>query len=145
MQYAGKSSKSELDNVYASVINTMSKANEDSKAEAIVKKIEEDSISITSGNVEVEYRVVNYNLYKQIVVTTTRRIPVPVNLSFIGFPDEIPIEVTSTADVQNGDEFIRNMDIAVDFVAYLDEKYELSDMINKNEIFKSIKEMNGKF
>jgi hypothetical protein len=45
----------------------------------------------------------------------------------IRFPKEIPITVTSTAVVQNGDEFIRNMDIAVDFVEYLDEQLGISD------------------
>ena len=49
----------------------------------------------------------------------------PVDLSFVKFPKEIPITVSSTADVLNGDEFIRNMDLAVELVAYLDEKYNL--------------------
>lgn len=49
----------------------------------------------------------------------------PVDLSFVKFPSEIPITVSSTAVVLNGDEFIRNMDLAVELVAYLDEKYNL--------------------
>lgn len=48
-----------------------------------------------------------------------------MNLEIINFPKEIPITVTSTAVVQNGDEFVRNIDLAADFVGYLEEKYNL--------------------
>ena len=34
--------------------------------------------------------------------------------------------MTSTAVVQNGEEFVRNIDIAADFISYLQEKYDLS-------------------
>lgn len=53
----------------------------------------------------------------------TRTIPMPVDLSFVKFPKEIPITVTSTAVVQNGDEFVRNIDLIADFIGYLEEQY----------------------
>ena len=49
----------------------------------------------------------------------------PIDLSFVMFPKEIPITVSSTAAVLNGDEFVRNMDLAVELMSYLDEKYNL--------------------
>lgn len=85
------------------------------------------------------YGVVNYIVYKEIVVTATRTIPMPVDLSFVNFPTEIPITVTSTAVVQNGDEFVRNMDLAKDFTEYLGEKYGFSD------IFSSLSQLGDRF
>lgn len=59
-----------------------------------------------------------------------RTIPMPVDLSFVGFPSEIPVTVTSTAVVQNGDEFVRNMDLARDLTLFLAEKFNLTDMLD---------------
>ena len=87
----------------------------------------------------MEYGIVNYIIYKEIVVTATRTITMPVDLSFVMFPNEIDITVTSTAVVQNGDEFVRNMDLAADFMVYIAEKYELE------ETFDAVKELCGKF
>ena len=41
--------------------------------------------------------------------------------------------------VENGDEFIRNVDLAADFVEYLDEKYEIS------QVFESVGKVCDKF
>ena len=73
-------------------------------------------------------------VYKEVVVSATREFKVPVNLSFIGFPETIMITATSSAVVQNGDEFVRNIDLAVDFTKYIMEKFHLTnikDSINK--------------
>jgi len=77
---------------------------------------------ISNGELTVECSMVNYVVYKEIVVTATRSIPVPF-LTAIRFPETIDLVVTSKAVVQNGDEFIRNIDIAVDFVGYLKNKF----------------------
>ena len=58
-----------------------------------------------------------------------------MDLSFVGFPKEIPITVTSTAVVQNGDEFIRNVDIVTDFIEYLGDKFDLSKYTDGFEKF----------
>ena len=42
--------------------------------------------------------------------------------------------------VQNGDEFVRNMDIAADFVKYLDQRFGIST----SEAFVRVKEVIGK-
>ena len=79
-----------------------------------------DTGLIASGEgITVECGVRNYIVYKEIYVTATKSIQSPVDLSFVGFPKMLHMTVTSTAVVQNGDEFVRNMDIAVDFAQYL--------------------------
>ena len=108
-------------------------------AEQTVINMEQKGVLKPTGELTVEYGIVNYIIYKEIVVTATRTITMPVDLSFVMFPNEIDITVTSTAVVQNGDEFVRNMDLAADFMVYIAEKYELE------ETFDAVKELCGKF
>lgn len=123
MTYYWRDKNNEPSNVYAALLSTFFKG--DGDAESIVKKLEENSVVSRVGELTVRCEINNFVVYKEIVVTATRTIPIPVNLSIINFPEEIPITVSSTAVVQNGDEFVRNIDIAKDFVQYLDEKYDL--------------------
>lgn len=140
MSYLWAKDKKSLNNVYVSLIKSVVPGDDDAdKAETIVRKVEENGISVKAGTLTVEYGIVNYIVYKEIIVTATRTIPVAVDLSFIGFPKEIPITVTSTAVVQNGDEFVRNMDIAVDLVEHLKENSDIDNM------FKSVGELGNKF
>ena len=110
-------------NVYVALLSAFFKG--DADAETIVKNLEEHSITSRAGKLTVSCGINNFVVYKEIVVTATRTIPVPVNLSAVNFPEEIPITVSSTAVVQNGEEFVRTIDIAKDFVEYLDEQYGL--------------------
>ena len=140
MTYYWESDKRALDNVYVSIIKTIISGKDDAdKAEIIVQKVEQSGISVRTGELTVDFGIVNRLVYKEIIVTATRTMPLPVDLSFIGFPKELPIVVTSTAIVQNGDEFVRNIDIAVDFVKYIVEKYELG------EVFESVHEIGDVF
>lgn len=142
MRYGWLNSRSELDNVYTSLFRSVlnnGRRDEADEARQIVSNVERQGFFKPAGSLDVEFGVVNYVLYKEVVVTATRTIPSPVDLSLIGFPNEIPIRVTSTAVVQNGDEFVRNIDLAVDFVEYLDERYELS------EVFRGVSELCNTF
>jgi len=97
-----------------------------SKGEAIVFELERRGISVRAGEIEVtESRIINRILYKEAVVTATREITMPVNLSFIGFPQTISLTATSVVIVPDGDEFIRNVDMATDFLNYIIERYNL--------------------
>lgn len=136
MEYFWIGSKSRLPNVYVALVGSFFKGDTAQKAETIVTKAENTGLVHRAGELTVDCEIHNYVIYKEIVVTATRTIPMPVDLSFVQFPTEIPITVTSTAVVQNGDEFVRNIDIAADFITYLDEKYNLrfdkiSEYINK--------------
>lgn len=139
MTYYWSADKSELDSVYVTVIKSFLSNYDEDKAEKIVREVEKNSVSSKAGDLEVNSKLVNYIIYKEIIVTATRTIPVPVDLSFVGFPKEIPIIVTSSAVVQDGDEFVRNMDIAVDLAEYADNKYNIS------ETFSGVKEFFVKF
>jgi len=96
-------------------------------ADAIVRKLDDKyMLNLPASDLTVAYGMTNYLVYKEVTVTATRVIPSPIDLSFVGFPAELPITVTSTAVVQNGDEFVRNIDMVTGFVVYLDEKYQIS-------------------
>lgn len=124
-QYKWETDKGNLTNVYMQLLSAVTGGPDPKSAEKIVTKIEGNRILSTKGDLEVSCTIVNYIVYKEVKVTATRTIVPPVDLSFVGFPTQIPISVTSTAIVQNGDEFVRSLDIAADFIDYINEKYNL--------------------
>lgn len=141
MNYKWKTKRNQLDNVYAAAVRSFFSGEASGQAETIVENAGKRGIISPKGTLTVQYGVTNYIVYKEIVVTATQIIPMPVNLSFVGFPTELPVTVTSTAAVQNGDEFVRNVDLADDFIKYIDEQYKIST----NEIFQTVSEVIGKF
>lgn len=141
LEYYWENSRDNLGNVYMALFRSLGGNGRDDadNAEQTVINMEQKGVLKPTGELTVEYGIVNYIIYKEIVVTATRTITMPVDLSFVMFPNEIDITVTSTAVVQNGDEFVRNMDLAADFMVYIAEKYELE------ETFDAVKELCGKF
>lgn len=125
MEYNWHTWRAELPNVYASVLASFFMQDTQDDAETIVKKLDEKSITTREGDLTVNCEIYNRIIYKEITVTATRKIKMPVNLSFVKFPTEIGITVSSTAVVLNGDEFVRNMDLAAEFVTYLEKEYGL--------------------
>lgn len=126
MRFYWENDKRKLTNVYVSLFTGGSDVQR--RGEEIVTRIEERGISSKAGTLSVECYLVNRFVYKEIVVTATREFTPMINLSFIGFPGTIPVTVTSTAVVQNGEEFIRSMDLAVDFVKYISDKFNLGNI-----------------
>lgn len=126
--------------VYVTLFNSAFGASADG-GESIVRYLDtsENIPLIVNGSLSIECELVNYIVYKEVVITATRMIPVPVDFSVIQFPNTIDLTVTSKAVVQNGDEFIRNVDIAVDFVDWAREKFPAMD-----NIFNSINEAGNK-
>jgi hypothetical protein len=124
MSFYWEDNKRNLKNVYVELFSGGGDIQE--KGEAIVIEIEGRSLSSKAGNLDVICYLVNRFVYKEVVVTATREFNVPIDLSFIRFPETIPVTVTSMAVVQNGDEFIRNIDIAVDFIEFTSEKLNIS-------------------
>ena len=133
MHYSWAESRSDLSNVYVSLISSFKSTNRDDAddAERIVSAVVKSGVSTAPGKLQVEYTVVNHIVYKEIIVTATKRIPSPVRMPMVGFPEEIPITVSSTAVVTNGDEFVRNIDIAADLAGFLAEKTGLDDLFGK--------------
>jgi len=97
------------------------------RAEKIVKDSDRRFVSLKEGEFFVESTFRDNILAKEIAVTATRRLSSPVNLSFIGFPEVIDITVTSATTVQDGDEFLRNVDLITDFSDYIAKKFGFSN------------------
>ena len=66
------------------------------------------------GSVEFKPKKTNYIIYKEISVTATQTVKPAINLAMVGAGNEIEIVVTGKAVVSDGDDFIRNIDFAVD-------------------------------
>ena len=126
ISYYWESDKSKLKNVYVELFSDGIDVK--SMGRSIVTEIEGRSLSSKAGELDVDSYIVNKLVYKEVVVEAMRDIPVPVDLSLISFPETIPVTVTSTAVILDGDEFVRNMDMAVDFIEFLIEKLELDDL-----------------
>ena len=126
MKYFWEDDKHSLTNVYAALFNRS--VGMQSRGEEIVVKIEDQNVSLKSGDLSVECYPVNRLVYNEVIVTATREFTLPINLSIIGFPAKIPVTATSTAVVQNPDEFIRSLDMGVDFAEYVMEKFGLTDI-----------------
>ena len=126
MTYHWETNKSQLRNVYAELFTTSN--DPQSKSEAIVIEIENQSISSKAGDLRITTHTVNNIFYKETVVTATREFPMPVDLSFIGFPQTIEVTATSTAVIQNSNEFIRNIDMATDFSQFVAERFGVTSV-----------------
>lgn len=131
-EYRWISSKKDLPNVYVALASCLSnKKYSGDDAKKIVKYLDEKAPTYKpkTGEIEVYCTVTNFVVYKEITVTARRDIKSPINLSFVGMPTTIPVICSSTSVVKNGDEFVRNVDLAVDIVERLREKYQSVDKI----------------
>jgi len=135
MDYYRETNKRRLKNVYAELFTETGSVQ--AKGEAIVLKVESQGISSKAGHLDVDSNIVNRIFYKEAVVTATREYPIPVDLSFVGFPQMIIVTATSSAVMQNGDEFVRNMDIATDFAEFISERYGLTSITDAISSFGS--------
>lgn len=68
-------------------------------------------------NVSITAQRHNYVFYKTIEATATQTVKPPVNLSWVGGPEKMVIEVTGEIVINDGDDFIRNVDFAIDMLA----------------------------
>ena len=105
--------------VYDALTNSLFSANDRHKAEKIVINMEENNFLKAPGKLTIECGAVNYLIYKEITITATRTIPMPVDLSFVKFPKELEITASSTAVIQDADGFIRDIDMINDIMKYL--------------------------
>jgi len=126
MSYYHKANRNQLNNVYAELFSGSGDIQQ--KSGEIVIYIENRGISSKAGQLYVEGYIENNIVYKEVVITATREFPMPVNLTFVGFPETIIVTATSTTVVQNADEFVRNIDMANDFADFIIEKYNLNNI-----------------
>ena len=127
MAYFHKTNREQLENVYVAFFKTDNSELQE-KAEIIVTNIENRSISSKAGELEVTADVNNSILFNEVVITATRTYTIPVDLSFIGFPDTISVTATSSAIIQDAEEFVRSIDIASGFFDFIIDRYNLHDI-----------------
>ena len=124
MNYYWERDKDRLGSVYSFGLRGAEDASV--RAERIVRDSDMRLLSLREGELMVESSVKNRFIYNEISVTATRRFTPPINLSFVGFPETIDITVTSTAAVHNGDEFVRNVDLVMDFADFISDRFGFS-------------------
>ena len=128
--HANYSRKDGLPNVYVAAVRNafFNRSADEAKVTAIVRNNAAKGFVSISGDIIVDYDVINYVIYQEVVVTARQSIPMrQFGLSFIGFPDEMVIVQEARAVVQNGDEFVRNINIAKDMVIWIDNKLGISE------------------
>ena len=128
--HANYSRKDGLPNVYVAAVRNafFNQSVDEAKVTAIIRNNAAKGFVSISGDIIVDYDVINYVIYQEVVVTARQSIPMrQFGLSFIGFPDEMVIVQEARAVVQNGDEFVRNINIAKDMVIWIDNKLGISE------------------
>lgn len=133
--------------VYATLINGILGRNLDVKdqAEQIAAHMAQNAILPVSSTIAVDLDVKNYIIYQELTVTLTQTVPMPIDLSFIGFPTELVLVQSASAVVQNGDEFVRDIDIAKDMVIWLDNKLGVSQSLRESGALDKIKKVTDFF
>ena len=126
MSYYRETDKNKLENVYVDLFS--SSADIQVKGEDITISAESSCVSSKAGKLTVECIDDSRILYREIVITASREYPMPVNLSFIGFPNTITVTAASTAVALNAEEFVRTIDIASDFTGFITDRYKLHDV-----------------
>lgn len=119
------------DNVYAALFKGIfGSGDPQDHVEQIANHMAQNAIFPVTSEIVADVKVKNYIVYKEITVTLSQTVPMPVDLSFIGFPTELELVQQASAVVQNGDEFVRNIDIAKDMVVWLDSKLGISQSLS---------------
>jgi len=126
MSYYLETDKNKLENVYADLFS--SSADIQVKGEDITISVESSGVSSKAGELTVGCTDDNKMLYREIVIVASREYPMPVDLSFIGFPNSITVTAASTAVALNAEEFVRTIDIASDFTEYIIDRYKLHNV-----------------
>ena len=117
----------------------------ESQAEQITNNMAKNAILPVSSTVDAKVTVKNFVIYQEVTVTLTQTVPMPVDLSFIGFPTELVLVQSASAVVQNGDEFVRDIDIAKDMVIWLDNKLGVSQSLRESGALDKIKKVTDFF
>ncbi len=97
LNYSGKNYREKVENKVRSIIAA-------------------NSIWGLSSNVAVDYHYQNFVLYQQITITAEQTYPLPKILALVGVDPELKLKAQSVQAVTDPDEFIRNVDLAIDVV-----------------------------
>ena len=135
--------KENHENVYAAALSGIlgKGLNVSDKALNIASYIAGRGFVEARGDMRIELITTNYVVYQEITVRLYQTIPMPVDLSFIGFPAELELVQEASAVVQNGDEFIRNIDIASDMLDWVNSRFGISNSLKESGALEKIGEV----
>lgn len=139
-----RTARTNLPNVYVEAFRGLTGGDlrdAEDKAAQIAQRIARNAVIPVADEIQAEISVKNYIVYKEITVTLTQDVTLPVDLSFIGFPATMHLTQQASAVVQNGDEFVRNIDIAKDMVVWLDSKLGVSQSLRDSGALDKIGEV----
>lgn len=98
----------------------------------------------TGDNVKLSVDSTNYVIYKRIHATAVQTVRPAVSLSLVGLNDSFVIKAESEVVVTDGDDFVRNMDFAVDIISKTKLGEKASELVGKlTEVYGTIKEKFG--
>lgn len=86
------------------------------KAENLLLTLGYNSLSWEIEKISVDCRVLEDIFGKDVQVTVYANYVTPVDLSWLGFSRIIPLTISANAVVNDGDDFVRQMDFFVDLV-----------------------------
>lgn len=85
----------------------------------------------TGENVKLTVDNTNYIVYKTIHATAVQTVSPAVSLSLIGMDNKFTIMAESEIVVTDGDDFIRNMDFAIDIISKTKLGEKASELVGK--------------
>jgi Flp pilus assembly protein TadG len=68
------------------------------------------------SNVDVTVKKTNYVIYKSITATATQEVSPAISFDMIGIDNTLTIKASGTVVISDGDEFIRDVDFAIDIL-----------------------------
>ena len=116
LEYVTLSGRHNLPSVYSGIFN-LNRGMYEGKAVTIANNALQKNIGARLVTPQFSCTIRGFGAYKEVTVTATQSVPISrvVNLTIIGFPASLDMVVSSSAVVIDGDEFIRSLDLALDF------------------------------
>lgn len=93
----------------------------------------------TGSNVKVHSDKHNYIIYKTLTAKVSQQVKPAVSLAMVGGPRTMEIEATGTVVINDGDDFIRNVDFIIDVTSKTAFGQKVSEMVGK------VTDLYGKF
>lgn len=102
-----------------------------SELESFFRSMSKHMFFDDGSNVTFQTKKTNYIVYKTISATATQTITPAVSLEMVGGPKNITISAKGTVVINNGDDFVRNTDFAVDIFRRSELGKKATELVEK--------------
>ncbi|NBH33144.1 pilus assembly protein [Clostridiaceae bacterium] len=85
---------------------------------------------LTGIDTTIQVEIQNYVITRKITVKATYGLKSPKLLKFIGVPADLTLKTYITQSAANPTELVRNMDLAVDLIDFLLERFGVKDQVD---------------